>query len=144
MSTIEIDFLAADFYKAISFKSGDIPEFTPLDILFYEDGLMVNNNFKDPIAFTTATFIEAIESQIASGDMEQFMMREIYSKTEIFGKVGHRLSVYEYNLADHELHRMPRGINFMEFVQVEGIWRILSMAWCDENENHVIPVEYLR
>src|SRR5258708_6747322 len=98
MSTIEIDFLTADFYKAVSFKSGKIPEFTPLDILFYEDGLLVNNNFRDPIAFTTASFIEAIASQIAAGDMEQFMMRELFSKTDVFGKVAHRLSVYEYNL----------------------------------------------
>lgn len=142
-NTIEIDDLTTDFYKAISFQNGEDPDFSQLDILFYGDGLMVNNNFRDPLSFTTESFIHAMESQVASGDIEQFMEREIFSKTEIFGSVAYRVSVYEYNFADHELHRLPRGINFMQFVKAEGNWRILSMAWCDENENHVIPAEYL-
>jgi hypothetical protein len=41
------------------------------------------------------------------------------------------------------MHNLPRGINFIQFVQIEGNWRILSMAWFDENENHLIPQEYL-
>ncbi|MDB5134330.1 MAG: hypothetical protein JWP37_933 [Mucilaginibacter sp.] len=144
MSTIEIDFLTTDFYRAISFKNGEAPDLTSLDILFYGNGIMVNNNFKDPITFTTESFINAFESQIAAGEVEQFMERELYSKTEIFGKVAQRVSVYEYNFADHDSHGLPRGINFIQFVLVENNWRILSMAWCDENENHVIPMEYLR
>lgn len=144
MSTIEIDFLTKDFYKAISFQNEEVPDFSSLDILFYGDGVLVNNNFQDPLSFTTESFIHALESQVASGDVEQFMEREIYSKTEVFGTVAQRISVYEYNFADHEQHRLPRGVNYIQFVKVEGNWRILSMAWCDENENHVIPEEYLR
>lgn len=143
MSTIEIDYLTSDFYKAISFKNAQPPEFDSLDILFYDDGVLVNNSFGEPIDFTTASFVEAMESQVASGELEQFMQREIFSKTEVFGKVAHRISVYEYNFSAQELPRMPRGINFIQFIQVEGNWRILSMAWNDENENHVIPEGYL-
>ena len=144
MSTIEIDYLTKDFYKAISFRNSQPPEFDTLDILFYEDGTLVNNSFSEPIDFTTSSFVEAMQSQVASGDMEQFMQREIFSKTEVFGKIAQRISVYEYNFSDQEVPRMPRGINFILFIQVEGNWRIVSMAWNDENENHVIPEEYLR
>jgi hypothetical protein len=103
----------------------------------------VNNSFREPIKFTAPSFIEALESQVASGDIEQFVQREIYSKTEVFGKVAQRVSVYEYSFTDQDSPRMPRGINFIQFIQVEGNWRIVSMAWSDENENHVIPQEYL-
>jgi len=144
MSTIEIDFLTTDFYKAISFQNEEVPDFSSLDILFYGDGIMVNNNFREPLVFTTESFINAMESQIAADEIDQFMEREIYSKTEVFGSVAQRISVYEYNFADHEQHRLPRGINYIQFIKVEGNWRILSMAWCDENEEHVIPAEYLR
>ena len=144
MSTIEIDFLTTDFYKAISFQNEEVPDFSSLDILFYGDGIMVNNNFREPLVFTTESFINAMESQIAADEIDQFMEREIYSKTEVFGSVAQRISVYEYNFADHEQHRLPRGINYIQFIKVEGNWRILSMAWCDENEEHVIPAEYVR
>ncbi|HTD41466.1 MAG TPA: hypothetical protein VK671_12645 [Mucilaginibacter sp.] len=143
MSIAEIDYLTKDFYQAISFMRSEPPDFTPVKILFYGEGILVNNSFNKPITFTAETFVEAMESQVAEGAIEQFMQRELHSKTEIFGKVAHRISVYEYNFADHEMQKLPRGLNFIQFVQIEGNWRILSMAWFDENENHLIPVEYL-
>jgi hypothetical protein len=143
MDTAEIDDLTKDFYKAISFVRSTPPDFTPVKILFYGNGILINNSFGIPITFTAESFIEAMESQVADGAIEQFMERELYSKTEMFGKVANRISVYEYNFADHEMERLPRGINFIQFVQIEGNWRILSMAWFDENENHLIPEEYL-
>jgi hypothetical protein len=144
MGTAEIDYLTNDFYKAISFERSKPPDFTPVKILFYGGGILINNSFNTPITFTAGSFIEAMESQVADGNIEQFMEREIRSKTEMFGKVAHRISVYEYNFADHEMQKLPRGINFIQFVQIEDNWRILSMAWFDENENHLIPGEYLR
>jgi hypothetical protein len=143
MSTTEIDYLTNDFYKAISFTRSEPPDFTQVKILCYGSGILINNSFNTPITFTAESFIEAMESQVAEGAIEQFMERELYSKTETFGKVAHRVSVYEYNFADHEMQKLPRGINFIQFVQIEGNWRILSMAWFDENENHLIPEEYL-
>lgn len=143
MSITEIDYLTKDFYQAISFSHSEPPDFTPVKILFFGAGILINNSFNKPITFTAETFVEAMESLVAEGNMEQFMQRELYSKTEIFGKVAHRISVYEYNFADHEMQKLPRGLNFIQFVQIESNWRILSMAWFDENENHLIPGEYL-
>jgi len=143
MSIAEIDYLVKDFYQAISFGHSAPPDFAPVKILFYGTGMLINNTFNKPITFTAESFIRAMESQVADGAMEHFMQRELHSKTEIFGKVAHRISVYEYNFADHEMPKLPRGINFIQFVQIEGHWRILSMAWSDENESHLIPEEYL-
>ena len=143
MSIAEIDYLTKDFYKAISFDQSTPPDFTPVKTFFYGSGTLINNTFSKPITFTAESFIKTMESQAADRAIEQFMQREIHSNTEIFGKVAHRISVYEYNFADHEMQKLPRGINFIQFVQTEGHWRILSMAWADENENHLIPEEYL-
>src|SRR5260370_3826006 len=143
MSILEIDYLTKDFYKAISFARSEPPDFTTVKILFYGSGILINNSLNTPIPFTAESYIETMESQVAEGNIEQFMEREIHSKTEVFGKVAHRMSVYEYNFADHELKRLPKGINFIQFVQIESNWRILSMAWYDENEDHLIPAEYL-
>ncbi|HVW13156.1 MAG TPA: hypothetical protein VHB54_05020 [Mucilaginibacter sp.] len=144
MDTIEIDDLAHDFYKAVSFRNSEPPQADALTILFYGDGILINNSFRMPIGFTAASFISALESEIAEETISQFVMHEIHSKTEVFGKLAHRISIYEYNMGAATASRLPRGVNYMQFIQAEDYWRILSVAWCDENENHVIPEEYLR
>ncbi|ASU34823.1 hypothetical protein [Mucilaginibacter xinganensis] len=143
MNVRAIDYITEDFYESLSFQDGEMPDLENVSGLFYADGLLVNNSFGKPIAFTASSFTQSLESQIAEGTLLQFMQRELYSKTEIFGKVAQRLSVYEYSFADHEIDNLPRGINYIQFVLVDDSWRITSMAWSDENENYQIPAEYL-
>lgn len=143
MSTTEIDVLTTDFYKAISFSGGIVPDVTNLKILFVGEGLMVNNSFEEPIVFTAESLIQALETQVAASNVLQLMQREIASKTEIFGKVAQRASVYEYSYVDHERERLPRGVNYMNFARIGEIWRIVSMVWDDENQDQIIPPEYL-
>lgn len=143
MNVRAIDYITEDFYESLSFQDGELPDLETVSELFYADGLLINNSFGKPITFTAETFIQALESQIAAGTLLQFMQRELYSKTEVFGKVAQRLSVYEYSFADHEIENLPRGINYIQFILVDDSWRITSMAWSDENENYQIPEEYL-
>ncbi|MBS1524953.1 MAG: hypothetical protein JST19_04855 [Bacteroidetes bacterium] len=144
MDTIEIGDLARDFYKAVSFRNSQPPQQDALTMLFYGDGILINNSFRTPIGFTAASFISALESEIAAETMSQFVMHEIHSKTDVFGKIAHRISIYEYNMGEVTAGRLPRGVNYMQFVRDEDNWRIVSVAWCDENEDHMIPAEYLR
>ena len=75
------------------------------------------------------------------GELKQFLQREISSKTNVFDKIAHRTSVYEYSFAEIPPRKMPRGICYMQFVKEGDTWRISSMAWNDENENYRIPAE---
>ncbi len=143
MSISLIDYLTADFYKGISFQNGEPPDFISVKILFYGSGILINNTFDKPITFTAESFIQTLEARVASGEMQQLMQHEINSKTDVFGKVAQRISVYEYNLADHKIKNLPRGINYIQYVQVEDSWRIISMLWHDENELYQIPRKYL-
>ena len=144
MDDIEINDLARDFYKAISFRNEQAPEQDPVDILFFGDGVIINNSFQHPVGFTVESFVGSLGSDIAEGNMSQFIIHELKGKTEVFGKLAQRISVYEYNLGEETSGRLPRGVNFMQFIQVDGNWRITSVVWCDENEDNIIPQEYLR
>jgi hypothetical protein len=143
MNTRAIDYVTEDFYESLSFQDGEMPDLETVQTLFYADGLLVNNSFGSPIKFTAASFIQSLETQIAEGKLLQFMQRELYSKTEIFGRVAQRLSVYEYSFSYHDIEDLPRGINYIQFVQDDDNWRITSMAWNDENENYRIPMEFI-
>jgi hypothetical protein len=144
METIEIDDLTRDFYRAISFKNEQVPDMDRVKILFFGEGVLVNSSFLHPLGFTAESFVNSLESDIAEGNMAQFHMHEVHGKTNVFGKVAHRISIYEYNLGEETSGRLPRGVNYMQFIQVDDVWRILSTAWCDESEEHLIPEEYLR
>jgi hypothetical protein len=143
MNTRAIDYITEDFYESLSFQDAEQPDLENVRSLFYADGVLVNNSFGKPIIFSSETFAQAFESQIAEGTLEQFMQRELYSKTDVFGKVAQRISVYEYSFADHEIENLPRGINYIQYILVDDNWKITSMAWSDENENHQIPEEFL-
>jgi hypothetical protein len=143
MNTRAIDYITEDFYESLSFQDGELPDLETVKELFYEDGLLVNNSFGKPIKFTAGSFILALESQIATATLKQFMQRELYSKTEIFGKIAQRFSVYEYSFADHEIENLPKGINYIQYILVDDNWRITSMVWNDENENYQVPGEFI-
>ena len=141
MNTRAIDYVTEDFYESLSFQDGEMPDFDTVRSLFYADGLLVNNSFGKPITFTAESFTQGMETQMATGALKQFLQRELYSKTEIFGKIAQRVSVYEYSFADYGALNQPRGINYIQYILVDDHWRITSMAWNDENENYQIPVE---
>jgi hypothetical protein len=142
MSSSDIDFLVTDFYQALSFQPGETPDLDSLKALFFDEAVLINNTFGRPLSFTAETFTNAIQTQVADGSMEQFVQRELFSKTETFGKIAQRVSVYEYSFTDHESGRIPRGISYIQCIQTDNKWLIASMVWQDENENYMIPHEY--
>jgi len=139
MNTRAIDYVTEDFYESLSFMDGELPDLETVKELFYADGLLINNSFGKPIKFTAESFTTDMEMQIEEGKLTQFMQRELYSKTEIFGRVAQRVSVYEYSFSYYETENLPRGINYIQFVQDDDNWRITSMAWNDENDNYRVP-----
>jgi hypothetical protein len=143
MNTRAIDYVTEDFYESLSFMDGELPDLDTVKGLFYADGLLINNSFGKPVMFTIESFIESLQVQMEEGKLLQFMQRELYSKTEIFGRVAQRVSVYEYSFSYYETESLPRGINYIQFVQEDDNWRISSMAWNDESENNKIPVELM-
>ena len=143
MNTRAIDYVTEDFYESLSFMDGELPDLDTVRDLFYADGLLINNSFGKPVRFTVESFIESLRVQMEQGKLLQFMQRELYSKTEIFGRIAQRVSVYEYSFSYYETDNLPRGINYIQFVQEDDNWRISSMAWNDESENNRILLELL-
>lgn len=140
----ELAIITHDYYKAISYNVETAPEANDLSILFYGKGILINNAFADPLVYDTESYIEALSAQIANDEVEQLTQREIFGKSNIFGRIAQRVSVYDYNYADHEEYgQLPRGLAYFQYIKVDDNWRIVSVTWCDENENHITPAEYL-
>jgi hypothetical protein len=91
-------------------------------------------------------FIEVVQEQIKSGDLEAFREQEIASKTEVFGKIAHRFSTYEAYI--RSLYKRKRcssvyvGFNSIQFIQVAGTWQVTSLAWNDQRPDRIMPAKY--
>lgn len=141
MNTRAIDFITEDFYESLSFMDGELPDLETVRSLFHGEGLLVNNSTNEPLSYTAESFTKEIEEQIEDGWLLQFMQREVYSKTEIFGRIAQRMSVYEYSYSYLEKEDLQKGVNYIQFIQDGDEWRITAMAWNDESENFKVPEE---
>lgn len=140
MDTTALDVITSDFYRALSFKNHPDYELdaTEIEAFFYGEGFMIDNGFKDPVIYTAESYLENMVSLVAERDIENYMRRELSARTEFFGKIAHRTSVYEYSFDDHPIPGPTRGIAYIQFVLVDENWKIVSMIWADENEERRI------
>nr|WP_294948647.1 hypothetical protein [uncultured Mucilaginibacter sp.] len=65
METKVIDLLTYELYHVLSFRNSKLPKITELRKFFFGGGMLINNTFNTHIAFTTASYLKALESQIA-------------------------------------------------------------------------------
>ena len=143
MISQEIDHLTERFYECVCFNTEHYPNFDQLQELFYGSGKLINNNFDQPVDFTVQTFSHAIMAQIESGNADYFVQQEIGDRTEIFGNMAQRTSVFEYSsIKDNP--NWKRGLNYFQYICVGGKWLILSTIWTYEKEDLKIPETYLQ
>ena len=139
----EIDNLTKKFYDSICFNPEHYPKFDQLQELFYGDGKLMNSNFDKPLEFTVQSYIQALMHQIEEGNAVFYVQQEISDLTEVFGKTAQRTSVYEYSFTPENTQPWKRGVNYIQYIFIEGKWKIVSMLWNDEKESLKIPEEYI-
>jgi hypothetical protein len=143
MTIHEIDKLTDLFYECICFSPEHYPKFDQLQELFFGDGKLINSNFDQPLEFTVQSYIQAIMHQIDEGNASFYSQQEISDVTEVFGKTAQRISVYEYSFTAEATQPWKRGVNYIQYIYINGAWKIVSMLWNDEKEELMIPETYL-
>jgi hypothetical protein len=143
LNTQAIDHLTEKFYQCVSFDNERYPNFDTLEELFYGAGKLINNNFDNPVDFTVQSFSHAVMQQIESGNVDFFAQQEIGDITEFFGRIAHRISVYEYSNVKSVKQKWKRGVNYIQYIFTGGKWLITSMVWNDEKENLKVPRSYM-
>ncbi len=142
MISQEIDHLTERFYESVCFNTEHYPNFDQLKELFYGSGKLINNNSDQPVDFTVQTFSHAITAQIEAGNADYFAQQEIGDKTEVFGNMAQRTSVFEYSLMKDNPN-WKRGLAYFQYICIAGKWLILSAIWAYEKEGLKVPESYV-
>ncbi|MCU0631500.1 MAG: hypothetical protein MUC66_00805 [Methanolinea sp.] len=114
-----------------------------LEHLFIPGGLLVNNNGDYPRIFTVEQFTSAVREQVESGNLAEFEEREVWSRTEVFGKIAQRFSTYEARFTSHDPEPSSTGINSIQLMKMGNDWLVVSVIWNDQTETMRIPLKYL-
>jgi hypothetical protein len=135
-------------YQSICFAKGEKPTFASLRALFLPQALLINNNNSvAPVVMGVEAFIEAVQTALTSGGLEEFYEREIARTIEIFGNIAHVFSTYEARFDATSQEPFSIGINTIQLVKImvndAEEWRVSSMAWNDQTPDRPIPVQYL-
>jgi hypothetical protein len=139
----ELNKLTTRLYQSISFPKGGKPNLDDFRELMMPEGRLINNNPDQPMILTPEQFAKIYQSRLDGGGLAEFEEREISHRTEIFGKIAHRFSVYESRMEIASPHPFSRGINSIQFLQTEKGWKVFSIVWNDEIDTREIPDKYL-
>ena len=86
------------------------------------------------------TYIENIEADLKGVTFSEV---ELSHQCIAFGQIAHVISVYETQFHTKERTETTRGVNFIQFAQLDGIWRIQSIVWDNESEHLKLPISWL-
>ena len=139
---VELDRLAAEFFRAVSFESSETPQYEIIETLFIEAGLLIKNSATAPEISTVRQFLAPRQAMVASGELTRFNEAELSETTEIFGNVAHRFSAYVKSGTLKGVLFQARGMISTQFILTPPGWRMSAMAWDDERPGLSIPDRY--
>jgi hypothetical protein len=135
----ELDRLAAEFFRAVSFEPGETPPYETIYTLFIEPGLLIKNSAVAPEVSTVSQFLAPRQALVAAGELSRFHESELFETTEIFGKVAHRFSAYAKSGTLKGIPFEARGMCSTQFILTPAGWKMSVMAWDDERPGLSIP-----
>ncbi|MDN5200230.1 hypothetical protein QQ008_02630 [Fulvivirgaceae bacterium BMA10] len=139
-----LDGLTSTFFRVFNNGSGRKVNLDPLKELFITEGIIIKNCGTTPEIYTLRQFIEPREKLLNDGSLTDFKEEELFERTEIFGNIAHRFSLYQKSGLMHGVAFKTKGMKTIQFIKSRYGWKISSLAWDDEREGLIIPNEYIQ
>jgi hypothetical protein len=76
---------------------------------------------------------------LSCGRLVEFFEEEVSGRTDLFGGVAQRFSVYRKSGVLDGVAFSARGVKTLQFVRTVDGWRISAVAWEDERAGLPIP-----
>ncbi|MFF3349075.1 GNAT family N-acetyltransferase [Streptomyces sp. NPDC002779] len=129
---VELDRLMGLFMASFTNTDGRQPDLEVIRHLFVPEGRIISNVGGEPSVMDLDAFIEPRQKMLTDGTLTEFSEWEISERTEMFGSVAHRFSVYGKSGFRHGERFEGRGHKTTQYLRTPAGWRMCSMAWDDE------------
>lgn len=137
-----LDELVNTFFGLFSVKEGCKVDLSAVNRLFIPEGVIIKNTDSAPEIYNLQQFIEPREKMLNEGVLIDFKEEELFEKTEIFGNIAHRFSLYKKSGVLSGTTFETKGMKTIQFIKTPNGWKMSSLAWDDEKEGLSVPDEY--
>ena len=138
-----LDELVEAFFDLFSVVDGCKVDLSKVYQLFIPQGLIIKNVSGTPEIYNLQQFIEPREKMLNEGVLVDFREEELSERTEIFGNIAHRFSLYRKSGVMSGVPFETKGMKTIQFIKTPEGWKISSLAWDDERDGLTIPEKYL-
>ncbi|HEX4371823.1 MAG TPA: hypothetical protein VHZ50_00830 [Puia sp.] len=132
----------ADAYQIISFKAGQTLNFDSIRTSFIPQAQLMDFRTDSLQVLSLDQFILFYKDFIKSAGIKSFYEKELFGKTDQFGKIAQRISTYASYINTMDTVG-ERGINSFQLVKTPSGWRVSSIIWDVERTSQPIPDYYL-
>jgi hypothetical protein len=139
----EIDALVAAFFRLFSNRGGRKVDLTLLFELFIPEGAIIKNIGPEPVIYDLKAFIAPREKLLNGGNLVDFWEQEVAERTDIFGNIAQRFSLYRKGGVQSGVGFVVMGMKTTQFVRTPNGWRMSSLVWDDCREGLAIPERYM-
>ena len=136
-----IDKAVLDAYNCIGFKMGEQPRYEGIKKFFIPQAQLINFRSDSAQITNINQFIYLYRTFVETDDVKAFSEKELYGKTEQFGRVAERISNYKSEIINSDT-TIERGINSFQLIKTNNGWKVSSIIWDVESPNLRIPAYY--
>ena len=131
-SRAAIDEVTRVFFAAFSNQGGVSPAVDDLYRLFLPQAVITKRGAAGCEIYNLAQFVEPRRQLLMDGSLVDFHEEEVAARTEIFGGIAQRWCTYRKAGVLNGRPFAGRGTKTIQFIQLDGVWRISALAWEDE------------
>jgi hypothetical protein len=128
----QIAALVGSFLSAVTFERDDRPSYQSIRDIVILGALFIKNTSDVPEISGVDEFITPRQLLVDNGTLIEFSETELSATTDVFGRIGQRLSIYRKAGVSDGVAFTADGVIATQVVLTPGGWRISSMAWDDE------------
>jgi len=128
----EINELTGQFFNLFTNTDGATLELNEIRNIFIKEGMIISNTTGKPLIYDLEGFIKPREAMLTDGTLVDFSESEISHETQISGNIAQRFSRYQKSGKLNGEYFEAEGMKTIQFVKVDGHWKMSSVAWSDK------------
>lgn len=136
-----IDALVRAFFAVFDNRGGRRPRLGELHELCLPECVITKSEPSGLTVTGLEAFIAPRAELLSGGRLVEFFEEETSGRTDLFGGIAQRISVYRKSGVLDGIAFHARGMKALQFVRTADGWRISAVAWEDERPGLPIPEE---
>jgi hypothetical protein len=127
-----LDGVLARLYEVISFDEGGEPDWDGMKAVFSRHARITRVTPEGIDHLDLPTFCAMAREMLDLGAYTGFHEREVSRRVDRLGAVVHVLSAYETKRHPAAVDRLGQGVNSIQLVNEDGVWRVISLCWDED------------